>query len=122
LEAITRRVEADPALRGETLSGPFWNVCHGGQLAAAQYLLAHGANLDWLAPWSGQTPRDVAEKAGQSDVTAWLRRLARSAASAGEPSRLARRPDRTFRAQAAKSPFGPARQAVQAELRPPTTR
>jgi hypothetical protein len=70
---IKRRVEADPSPPAEALSGPFWNACHGGQLAAAQYLLAHGADLDWPAPWSGQTPLDIAEKAGRSEVVAWLR-------------------------------------------------
>jgi len=72
IPAITRRIEADPALCGAPLSGPFWNACHGGQLAAAQYLLAHGADLNWAAPWSGQTPLDIAEQAGWSDVVAWL--------------------------------------------------
>jgi hypothetical protein len=69
---MTRRVEANPSLRGETLSGPFWNACHGGQLAAAQYLLAHGADLNWPAPWSEQTPLDITEQAGRCDVMAWL--------------------------------------------------
>jgi ankyrin repeat protein len=72
MEAIARRVEAAPSLRGKHLSGPFWNACHGGQLAAAQYLLAHGADLNWPATWSGQTPLDIAEQAGRSDVVAWL--------------------------------------------------
>ena len=72
IEAIALRVEAAPSLRGNHLSGPLWNACHGGQLAAAQYLFAHGADLNWLAPWSGQTPLDVAEQAGRSDVMAWL--------------------------------------------------
>jgi ankyrin repeat protein len=72
MQAITRRVEADPPPQPAELSGPFWNACHGGQLAAAQYLLAHGADLDWPAPWSGQTPLDIAERAGQSDVVGWL--------------------------------------------------
>src|SRR5271167_5082074 len=70
--AIVQRVEADPPPRPEEISGAFWNACHGGQLAAAQYLLAHGADLDWSAPWSGQTPLDIAEQAGRADVVAWL--------------------------------------------------
>jgi uncharacterized protein len=70
--AIAGRVEAAPSLRGGHLSGPFWNACHGGQLAAAQYLFVHGAGLNWPAPWSGQTPLDIAEQAGRSDVVAWL--------------------------------------------------
>ena len=72
MPAIRRRIESEPAPRSEALSGPFWNACHGGQLGTAQYLLAHGADLNWPAPWSGQTPLDVAEKAGCSDVVAWL--------------------------------------------------
>ena len=72
MSAIMRRVEADPPARPEEISGPFWNACRGGQLAAAQYLLVHGADLNWAAPWSGQTPLDVAEQAGCSDVVAWL--------------------------------------------------
>ncbi|WP_422282540.1 hypothetical protein [Bradyrhizobium sp.] len=32
----------------------------------------HGADLNWPAPWSGQTPLDIAEQAGQSSVVAWL--------------------------------------------------
>ena len=72
MPAIVGRVEADPSPQPEELSGPFWNACHGGQLAAAQYLVAHGADRNWAAPWSGQTPLDVAEQAGWSDVVAWL--------------------------------------------------
>ncbi len=72
MPAIMRRVEANPSLRPEELSGPFWNACRGGQLAAAQYLLAHGADLNWPAPWSGQTPLDAAEQTARSDVVSWL--------------------------------------------------
>lgn len=72
MPAIVRRLEARPSLRAEELSAPFWQACHGGQLTAAQYLLEHGADLDWPASWSGQTPLDIAEKAGWSDVVAWL--------------------------------------------------
>jgi ankyrin repeat protein len=72
MPAIMRRIEAEPRPGVEILSGPLWNACHGGQLAAAQYLLGHGADLNWPAPWSGQTPLDIAERAGRSDVVAWL--------------------------------------------------
>jgi ankyrin repeat protein len=72
MEAIAARVEAAPPRRGADLCGPFWNACHGGQLGAAQYLLTRGADCNWPAPWSGQTPLDIAEQAGRSDVVAWL--------------------------------------------------
>jgi len=68
---ITRRLVA-ATLPADQLSGPFWNACHGGQLAAAGLLLAHGADLNWPAPWSGQTPLDIAEQAERRDVVAWL--------------------------------------------------
>jgi hypothetical protein len=72
MPAMMRRFETEPAPEAETLSGSFWNACHGGQLAAAQYLLERGANLNWAAPWSGQTSLDIAERTGRSDVAAWL--------------------------------------------------
>src|SRR5579863_5549675 len=70
--AIERRYEVEPATQTDALSGPFWNACHGGQLAVAQYLLERGADLNWAAPWSGQTPLDIAEHTGRSDVVTWL--------------------------------------------------
>jgi ankyrin repeat protein len=70
---IERRLEAEPQLGADALSGAFWSACHGGQLAVAQYFLGRGAGLNWPAPWSGQTPLDIAERAGRSDIVAWLR-------------------------------------------------
>ena len=72
LPAITRRFESDPTPQGDVLAGALWNACHGGQLAVAQYLAGRGANLNWATPWSGQTPLDIAEQTGRSDVAAWL--------------------------------------------------
>ena len=72
MPAMMHRFEAGPAPQAETLSGAFWNACHGGQLAAAQYLLEHGADLNWAAPWSGRTPLDIAEHTGRSNVVTWL--------------------------------------------------
>jgi ankyrin repeat protein len=72
MDEVARRIDGAPSLRGDELSGPFWNACRGGQLATAKYLHTHGADLNWSAPWSNQTPLDVAEKAGHSDVVAWL--------------------------------------------------
>jgi len=80
MPAIRQRVGADPPPQPEELSGPLWNACHGGQLADAQYLLAHGADLNWPAPWSGQTPLDIAEQEGRSDISRLaVRKGARSA-------------------------------------------
>ncbi|WP_139857920.1 ankyrin repeat domain-containing protein [Bradyrhizobium ivorense] len=70
---LARRFEADPAPDADALCASFWQACHGGQLAAAQYLLERGAELNWRSPWSSETPLDIAEAAAHSDVAAWLR-------------------------------------------------
>jgi ankyrin repeat protein len=72
MDAVAHRIDAAPSLRDNHLSGPLWNACHGGQLAMAKYLHAHGADLNWRAPWSQQTLLDIAEKAGHGDIVTWL--------------------------------------------------
>jgi hypothetical protein len=43
------------------------------RLAAARAgPLARGADLNWSAPWSGQTPLDIAERATRTDIVGWL--------------------------------------------------
>jgi ankyrin repeat protein len=42
------------------------------RLSAAQWLLTRGADLNWRAPWSGQTPLEITERSGHSDIAAWL--------------------------------------------------
>ena len=64
--------EAVPAPGPEEISVAFWNACRAGQLAAARYLLARGADLNWPAPWSGETPLDAAQAKGEDEVVAWL--------------------------------------------------
>lgn len=60
----------------------FWGACHGGQQAAAEYLVAQGADQDWIPGWEEATPLDAAERSGASDLVQWLR--ARGAKSAKE--------------------------------------
>jgi hypothetical protein len=83
MPALTRRLEASPPPDPEALSTAFWNACHGGQVAAAQCLLDRGADLNWPASWSGQTPLDIAERAEQSEMVAWLVERGASRAAAG---------------------------------------
>jgi ankyrin repeat protein len=59
----------------DTISMAFWNACRAGQLGSAQYLLEHGADRDWQAPWDGSTPLDAAVGKHQHEVAAWLRSL-----------------------------------------------
>ena len=60
----------------------FWCACHGGQRQAADYLLARGAELNWVSPWDKLTPLDAAKRAAATELTQWLR--TRGAKSAKE--------------------------------------
>ncbi len=51
----------------------FWCACHGGQQRAAEYLLARGAQLNWVSVWDGLTPLDAAKRANAQDLVDWLR-------------------------------------------------
>ncbi|HEY7324380.1 MAG TPA: ankyrin repeat domain-containing protein [Streptosporangiaceae bacterium] len=57
---------------GEELAVAFWNACRAGQLEAARYLAGRGADLNWQAPWSGETPLDAARDSRERAVVAWL--------------------------------------------------
>jgi uncharacterized protein len=72
-DLMSSLVEASPPPDRDAVSVAFWNACRAGQLASAQYLLAHGAERDWQAPWDGSTPLDAAEAKHQHETAAWLR-------------------------------------------------
>ena len=72
--------ENEPPSRDE-LTNPFWSACHGGQRAAAEYLLARGADLNWVGP-NQLTPLDAAERSGATELAAWLQ--SRGAKRAGD--------------------------------------
>jgi hypothetical protein len=69
---VTSLVEAVPPPGDEERNVAFWNACRAGQLDAARYLLRHGADRDWRAPWSGATPLDAARDQHHGSVVAWL--------------------------------------------------
>jgi ankyrin repeat protein len=59
----------------DILNGAFWQACHGGQRRTAEYLLARGADPNWIPPYAKQTSLDVAAAAdtGRKTLVAWLR-------------------------------------------------
>lgn len=73
METVTSLVATSPPPDSDAISGAFWNACRAGQLSAARYLLAHGAELDWPAPWDGSTPLDAATAMHQQETLSWLR-------------------------------------------------
>jgi hypothetical protein len=56
----------------EELALAFWNACRAGQLEAAGYLAGRGADINWPAPWSGDTPLDAARDQHERAVVSWL--------------------------------------------------
>jgi uncharacterized protein len=56
----------------EELTNALWCACHGGQRAAAQMLLEHGADRDWVGH-DGLTPLDAAQRSEATELAAWLR-------------------------------------------------
>lgn len=56
----------------DQISDAFWASCHGGQLNAAEYLLDHGAALNWLPGWEKLTPLDAAVRSAAAEVITWL--------------------------------------------------
>jgi uncharacterized protein len=69
---VTSFMEAVPSPGPDEISVAFWNACRAGQLTTARYLLARGADLNWPAPWSGETPLDAAQARREDEMVAWL--------------------------------------------------
>jgi hypothetical protein len=56
----------------DELGNAMWAACHGGQKAVAVYLLARGADLNWVPAWEQLTPLDAAARSQAKDVLKWL--------------------------------------------------
>lgn len=68
------RYFADASSPGpEEVSRAFWGACHGGQLDAAEYLLAREADPNWVPPRENLTPLDAAQRTNADELVRWLR-------------------------------------------------
>jgi len=72
MDRVRAHFSADARPSAEEVTNAFWSACHGGQMEAAQYLLARGANLDWVGH-GGLTPLDAATRNGNEDLVVWLK-------------------------------------------------
>jgi ankyrin repeat protein len=76
---LERHFAGDPPPSADEVTNAFWCACHGGQRDTAAYLLARGAERDWVGH-DGLTPLDAAARSGAAELVAWLRgQRARSA-------------------------------------------
>ncbi len=68
-DRIAAAVEAGEV---DSLDPLLWGACHGGRLDTASLLVDAGADVDWRG-WDDLTPLGAAERAGATELVAWLR-------------------------------------------------
>jgi ankyrin repeat protein len=61
----------------EEVNHAFWQACRGGYRRTAEYLLARGANLNWVPDYVRETPLEISQSAGldtgREALVNWLR-------------------------------------------------
>jgi uncharacterized protein len=72
VDRLRAHFEGDGRPSERDVTNAFWNACHGGSLEAARYLLAQGADRNWVGH-DQLTPLDAAVRKGHEEVVAWLR-------------------------------------------------
>lgn len=72
LERVEQHCSVTPAPADTEITNALWHGCRGGQLPVVQYLLARGANRNWVG-WDNKTPLDAAVDSGSDELVAWLR-------------------------------------------------
>ena len=71
LGMVERVKELAPAASPEDVTNAFWCACHGGRRDTAEYLLDHGAELDWVGH-DERTPLGAARRSGADELAEWL--------------------------------------------------
>jgi hypothetical protein len=71
IDRLEVALSTDPGLH-DHVSAAFWGACHGGQLAAARWLLARGADPAFVAPWDAVSSLEAARRSSATDVVTWL--------------------------------------------------
>jgi hypothetical protein len=80
MERVEAHFSSGETLTADAITRAFWGACHGGQRQVAEFLLARGADINWLGH-GGMTPLDVARREDAArlvghvaahDVVRWL--------------------------------------------------
>jgi ankyrin repeat protein len=61
IDELEAHLAATPPPAADVITRAFWAACHGGQLRAAEILLARGPDIDWVG-WGHMTPLDMARQ------------------------------------------------------------
>jgi hypothetical protein len=86
LAHVERLLTAPPQPMASEINDAFWQACAGGHRRTAEYLLARGADPNWI-PWCAkQSPLGIASSldTGRQALLGWLREI--GATSAGRPT------------------------------------
>jgi len=65
-------IAGPPGRPATVVTRALWAACNGVQWSAAQLLVEHGADVNWVG-WDDLTPLDVVERHDATDLAAWLR-------------------------------------------------
>jgi ankyrin repeat protein len=71
LDRVREFFSGDPRPSLHETTNAFWHACRGGQREVAEFLLATGADLNWIG-YDHKTPLQVARESGNEDLIAWL--------------------------------------------------
>ena len=71
VDPVTALLDAGDVTSDE-LGVALWNAGRRGDVVLARLLVARGADVDWVAPWSGQTPAEIARDAQSSHLVPLL--------------------------------------------------
>jgi uncharacterized protein len=83
MDRVERYFEGVTPPETDDIDRAFWGACHGGQQRCAEYILAEGANLNWVPPWENLTPLDAARRSEANDLVRWLRGQGATSAAEG---------------------------------------
>ena len=75
IDRLEEIVSTQPKVDVDKVSQAFWHACNAGQRRAAEFLLGHGADLNWIPDYGHGTPLDAAQQLGTQyeNVITWLR-------------------------------------------------
>lgn len=71
LDRVRSLCEVPDAPSARDLTNALWHACRGGAQEVAEYLVARGADVNWLGH-DHKTPLDVAQGAGNHALVDWL--------------------------------------------------
>jgi hypothetical protein len=74
---VGKFLDESSASSSEEINHAFWQACHGGYRRTAEFLVARGADLNWVPDYAKETPQEIASTGGldtgREALVNWLR-------------------------------------------------